>query len=155
MLKFIYLILELDTKLTLKMPRKPTSQRPASENVVCLCLLLNILANFSTIFAYRQTVWPLIRLLLEEQSDLGPLCLQKDFKNHKQMTKQMTIVVIGSLRVKVNVILLLLLPAKLKVTEMLHKSRCSGQGVVNRHTNPCPFLWDKDLNKSDNTIEQN
>ena len=29
------------------------------------------------IFAYRQTVWTLIRLLLEEQSDLGPHCLQK------------------------------------------------------------------------------
>ena len=32
---------------------------------------------FKPIFAYRQTVWTLIRLLLEEQSDLGPLCLQK------------------------------------------------------------------------------
>ena len=31
--------------LTLKMPRKP-----ASENVVCLCRLLNILANFSNLF---------------------------------------------------------------------------------------------------------
>ena len=28
-------------------------------------------------FAYRQTVWILIRLLLKEQSDLGPHCLQK------------------------------------------------------------------------------
>ena len=71
------------TLLTLKMPRKP-----ASENVVCLCPLLNILANFSNlflhtgkqcgpIFVYWQTVWTLIRLLLEEQSDLGPHCLQK------------------------------------------------------------------------------
>ena len=43
--------------LTLKTPRKP-----ASENVVCLCHLLNILANFSNLFyAYRQTVWTLIR----------------------------------------------------------------------------------------------
>ena len=49
------------TCLTLKMPRKP-----ASENVVCLCRLLNILANFSNLF-----------LLLEEQSDLDPHCLQK------------------------------------------------------------------------------
>ena len=55
-------------RLTLKAPRKT-----ASENVVCLCRLLNILANFS----YRQTVWTLIRLLLREQSDLGPHCLQK------------------------------------------------------------------------------
>ena len=33
--------------LTLKAPRKP-----ASENVVCLCRLLNILANFSNLFLY-------------------------------------------------------------------------------------------------------
>ena len=32
---------------------------------------------FKPIFAYGQTVWTLIRLLLEEQSDLGPHCLQK------------------------------------------------------------------------------
>ena len=32
---------------------------------------------FKPIFACRQTVWTLIRLLLEEQSDLGPHCLQK------------------------------------------------------------------------------
>ena len=31
-----------------KMPRKP-----ASENVVCLCRLLNILANFSTFFCIQ------------------------------------------------------------------------------------------------------
>ena len=31
---------------------------------------------FKPIFAYRQTVWIQIRLLLEEQSDLGPHCLQ-------------------------------------------------------------------------------
>ena len=37
----------------------------------------------------------LIRLLLEEQSDLGPHCLQNDFLHHKQMTN----VVIGGLRV--------------------------------------------------------
>ena len=59
--------------LTLKVPRKP-----ASENVVCLYRLLNILANFSNLFfAYQQTVWTLIRLLPKEQSDLGPHCLQK------------------------------------------------------------------------------
>ena len=34
-------------KLTLKMPRKL-----ASENVVCLCHLLNILANFSNLFLH-------------------------------------------------------------------------------------------------------
>ena len=32
---------------------------------------------FKPIFAYWQTVWTLIRLLLKEQSDLGPRCLQK------------------------------------------------------------------------------
>ena len=46
--------------LTLKMPRKTTS-----DNVICLCCLLHLL------------VWTLIRLLLEEQSDLGPNCLQQ------------------------------------------------------------------------------
>ena len=56
--------------LTLKGPRKT-----ASENVICLCRLL---ANFSKLFfAYRQKVWTQIRLLLKEQSDLGPHCLQK------------------------------------------------------------------------------
>ena len=59
--------------LTLKTPRKS-----ASENVVCLCRLLHLLANFSNLhFAYKQTVWTQIRLLLKEQSDLGPHCLQK------------------------------------------------------------------------------
>ena len=33
--------------LTLKAPRKP-----ASENVLCLCHLLNILANFSNLFLH-------------------------------------------------------------------------------------------------------
>ena len=33
--------------LTIKMPRKP-----ASENVVCICRLLNILANFSNLFLH-------------------------------------------------------------------------------------------------------
>ena len=45
--------------LTLKAPRKP-----ASENVVCLCRLLHLLANFSNIFfAYMQTVWTQISLI--------------------------------------------------------------------------------------------
>ena len=58
--------------LTLEMPRKP-----ASENVVCLTSAEYSCKLFKPIFAYRQTVWTLIRLLLEEQSDLGPHCLQK------------------------------------------------------------------------------
>ena len=35
------------------------------------------LQTFQTYFAYRQAVWTQIRLLLKEQSDLGPQCLQK------------------------------------------------------------------------------
>ena len=54
---------------------------------------------FEPIFAYRQTMWTKIRLLQKEQSDLGPHCLQKWLINHKQMRKQMTIVMIGTLRV--------------------------------------------------------
>ena len=38
--------------LTLKMPRKP-----ASENVVCLCRLLNIIANFSNLFLHTGKQW--------------------------------------------------------------------------------------------------
>ena len=53
-------------RLTLNMPRKP-----ASENVVCLCRLLNILANYFCIEANR------VDPDLEEQSDLGLYCLQK------------------------------------------------------------------------------
>ena len=56
--------------LTLKAPRKT-----ASENVVCLCSLLNILADFSNLFLHTgkqcgpdQTA---------KQSDLGPHCLEK------------------------------------------------------------------------------
>ena len=54
------------------------ARKSASENVVCLCRLLHLLANFSNLhFAYRQKVWTQIRLLLKEQSDLGPHCLQQ------------------------------------------------------------------------------
>ena len=66
--KLIFVLL-----LTLKAPRKT-----ASENIVCLCRLLNILANFSNLFLHTgKQCGPQIRLLLEEQSDLGPHCLQK------------------------------------------------------------------------------
>ena len=50
------------------MPRKA-----ASVNVVCLCRLLNILANFLNLFCIEAS-----RVNPEkEQSDLGPHCLQK------------------------------------------------------------------------------
>ena len=66
-------LLQLWLAVNLKAPRKS-----ASENVVCLCRLLHLLANFSNLhFAYRQTVCTQIRLLLKEQSDLGQHCLQK------------------------------------------------------------------------------
>ena len=59
-------------ELTLKAPRQT-----ASENVVCLCRLLNILANFLKLFfAYRQTVWTQIIELIEP-SHLDLCCLQK------------------------------------------------------------------------------
>ena len=51
---------------------------------------------FKPIFAYRQTVSTQIRLLLWVHT----VC-RNDFQNHKQMTKQTTIVVIGSLRVNI------------------------------------------------------
>ena len=78
--------------LTLKTPRKP-----ASENAVCLCLLLNILANFSNIFLPRGAVWSWSTMFAKMF-----FCV---FFNHKQMTKQMPIVVTGSLRVKTKLTL--------------------------------------------------
>ena len=43
----MYFGAEIISLLTLKMPRKH-----ASENVVCLCRLLNILANFSNLLLH-------------------------------------------------------------------------------------------------------
>ena len=59
--------------LTLKTPRK---------TCIWKCRLFMSSAGYSCklfkpIFAYRQTGWTHIRLLLKEQSDLGPRCLQK------------------------------------------------------------------------------
>ena len=45
-------------------------------------------------------MWTQIRLLLKEQSDLGPHCLQKLLLKSQADDKQTTIVVIGALRVK-------------------------------------------------------
>ena len=58
------------------------------------CIQAIFLQTFQTYFCIQaNSVDP-------DQSDLGPHCLQKWLLNHKQMTKQTTIVVIGSLRVK-------------------------------------------------------
>ena len=46
----------------------------SSVYVVCWMFLQTFQTYF---FAYRQTMWTQIRLLLKEQSDLGPHCLQK------------------------------------------------------------------------------
>ena len=78
---------------TLKAPRKP-----AYENVICLCRLPNIPANFSNLFLHTSKQ-------CGPRSDWSSLIwvhtvCRNDFQNHKKMTKQTTIVVIGSLRVK-------------------------------------------------------
>ena len=57
--------------LTLK-----TQRKPASENVVCLCHLLNSLADFSNLFLHTGEQCG-SRSDLKEQPDLGPHCLQK------------------------------------------------------------------------------
>ena len=67
---FLSKLCKLAFTLTLKTPRKP-----APENVVCLCCLLNIRANFSNLFLHTGIYS--VDLFLEEQSDLGPHCLQK------------------------------------------------------------------------------
>ena len=68
-------------------------KKPPSENVVCLCRLLNILANFSKLFLHKGKQcgpWS------ECSSDLCTHWLQKWLL---KITKQTTVVVIGSLRV--------------------------------------------------------
>ena len=54
-----------NTTLTLKMSRKPIS-----ENVACLCLLLNILANFSNLFLHTGKQCSLIRVHTVCKNDL-------------------------------------------------------------------------------------
>ena len=48
-----YLMISFNDMLTLKASRKT-----ASENVVCICRLLNILANFSNLFLRTDSVDP-------------------------------------------------------------------------------------------------
>ena len=50
---YIFIFLFQQNLLTLKTPRKP-----ASENIVCLCCLLNVLANFSDLFLHAGRVDP-------------------------------------------------------------------------------------------------
>ena len=77
----------LSSSLTLKVPRKTASESR----------LLNILADFSNLFLHTGKQcgpW-------SDWSSLiwGHTVCKNDFYNHKQMTKQTTIVVIGTLRV--------------------------------------------------------
>ena len=80
--------------LTFKMPRKPTS-----ENAICLCCLLNSLANFSNLFLHTsKQCGPWSDYFWESSLIWVHTVCKNDFENHKQMTKQTTVVVIGSLR---------------------------------------------------------
>ena len=75
-------------KLTLK-----TARKPASENV----------ANFSNLFLNTgKQCGPRSDCSFRSSLIWVPTVCRNDFQNHKQMTKQMTMVVIGSLRVKVR-----------------------------------------------------
>ena len=70
-------IITVSSQFDLKMLIRKTPRKPASENVVCLSSAEYSCKLFKPIFAYQQTVWTQIRLLLVEQSDLSPHCLQK------------------------------------------------------------------------------
>ena len=76
----LVLLFILTLALTLKAPRKL-----ASENVVCLCRLLNILANFSNLFLHTGK-----QCGSRSDCSLGARCLQKQLL--KQKTKQTTVV---------------------------------------------------------------
>ena len=70
--------------LTIKKGQENLHLKMSSVYVVCciLChLFMSSAANFSNIFfAYRQTVWTKIRLLLEELSDLSTLFATMTYK---------------------------------------------------------------------------
>ena len=68
----------------------------SSVYVVCWIFL----QTFQTYFCIQATVWTQIRLLLRSSLIWVHTVCKNDFWNHKQMTKQTTIVVTGSLRVK-------------------------------------------------------
>ena len=68
--------------------------KPASENVICLCCLLNILANFSNLFLQTGKQCEPWSDCSWRSSLLWVHTVCKKW-NHKQMTKQ-TMVVIGS-----------------------------------------------------------
>ena len=61
---------------------------------------------FKPIFANRQTLWTLIRLLLKEQSDLGPHCLQKWLKITSRWQSRRKLLWLENLRVKTMLILI-------------------------------------------------
>ena len=60
------------------------------------------LQTFQTYLCIQANSVDLIRLLLEEQSDLGPHCLQKWLLKSQADDKAETVVVIGSLRVNIK-----------------------------------------------------
>ena len=86
----------LMTQLTLKTPRKPVS-----ENDVCLCPLLNILANFSNLFLHTgKQCGPRSDCSFRSSLIWVHTVYNNDFESYWQKTKQTTIVVIGALRVE-------------------------------------------------------
>ena len=65
-------------------------------NDVCsLCLhIFKCTSDDMYFLSWKQTLWTLIRLLLREQSDLGPYCLQKEASRVlAQISDQRTIII--------------------------------------------------------------
>ena len=80
--------------------------KPTYKLVIRQGRLLHMNANI-TISSYRQTVWAQIRLLLQEQSDLGPYyLLQKKFKRTSRQHNRRHLVAISSRGVKYRILLL-------------------------------------------------
>ena len=76
------------------------AKKTCIENVICLCCLLNILAIFSNLFLHTgKQCGPRSDCSFRSSLIWVHTVCKNDFKNHMQMTKEMTIVVIGSLRV--------------------------------------------------------
>ena len=75
----------------------PAMEKKTSEHVLCLSCMQHV----KLISAYRQTVWTQIRLLLEEQYDLDPHCLQQRcFKWTPRQYSRQCLVTISSRRIE-------------------------------------------------------